>query len=79
MDVPNKILAGKSKTHDNGVSEWVGKTTDVTDEAIAAVFKWLVNEYEKAAESVPLLSAHEITYPSSPYVVRISRKDEDKT
>ena len=47
--ITNTIYAGKSKPLKNGKGfYWVGKKTDVTDEAIRAVFEYM---YYKAKET----------------------------
>jgi len=52
----NTIYAGKSKPLPNGKGFlWVGKKTDVTNEAVRAVFEWM---YKQAEET----GAFEITF-----------------
>ena len=46
--ITHTIYAGKSKPLKNGLgSYWVGKTEDVTDETIKAVFEYMYNKSEK--------------------------------
>ena len=40
--ISNRIYAGKTRTLKNGTENWTSKE-DVTDEAIAAVFQWFMN------------------------------------
>nr|DAG65058.1 MAG TPA: hypothetical protein [Bacteriophage sp.] len=49
---------------------WVGNKTDVTDSAIAAVFEWLIGNFDDSMEEFT------ITYPNSEYEMVIRRKVE---
>ena len=70
-----KILTGKSKPLPNGKSGqrmWVGKTTDITDTAIKAVFEhmWIKAEetgyYEISIEGYGVMKFERSTNPQPP-------------
>ena len=73
-DITNNIYAGTSKDCGNGIKRWVGKQYNVTDDAIKAVFQWFVNNYNENEPN----EAFEVTFPSSPYVLRMIRKEQNK-
>ena len=56
-----KIYAGRSKPLKNGKGfYWVGKKTDVTDEAIRAVYEWFIHSCEESDEES---DGYEISFP----------------
>lgn len=65
--ITNTIYYG---TQDTEKHMWVGNKTDVTDSAIAAVFEWLIGNFDDSMEEFT------ITYPNSEYEVVIRRKVE---
>jgi len=68
----NKIYGGKSKLLTNGKGrQWVGKKIDMTDEAIAAVFEWFMNNHKENEPS----KAYEIRFNNCPYVLTMTRED----
>lgn len=56
--ITNTIFAGNTRKPKNGPEVWT-KKTDVTDEAIAAVFQWLKTECKKGGTDF-----FELKYPS---------------
>ena len=65
--ITNTIYYG---TQDTEKHMWVGKKIDVTDSAIAAVFEWLIGNFDDSMEEFT------ITYPNSEYEMVIRRKVE---
>jgi hypothetical protein len=65
--ITNTIYYG---TQDTEKHMWVGNKTDVTDSAIAAVFEWLIGNFDDSMEEFT------ITYPNSEYEMVIRRKVE---
>ena len=65
--ITNTIYYG---TQDTEKHMWVGNKTDVTDRAIAAVFEWLIGNFDDSMEEFT------ITYPNSEYEMVIRRKVE---
>lgn len=65
--ITNRIYYG---TQDTEKHMWVGNKTDVTDSAIAAVFEWLIGNFDDSMEEFT------ITYPNSEYEMVIRRKVE---
>lgn len=68
----NTIYAGKSKDKVNGISEWIGKKEDVTDEAIKAVFEWFMNNFKENEPS----EAFEVKFTNCPYVLTMTKNNE---
>jgi len=70
----HKIFAGKSKPNPHGPGMmWVGKKTDVTDEAIKAVFEYMWMKAEKTGFyniEIPNFGAMSMT--------RFKKDDEDE-
>ena len=65
--ITNTIYYG---TQDTEKHMWVGNKTDVTDSAIAAVFEWLIGNFDDSMEEFT------ITYPNSEFEMVIRRKVE---
>ena len=65
--ITNTIYYG---TQDTEKHMWVGNKTDVTNSAIAAVFEWLIGNFDDSMEEFI------ITYPNSEYEMVIRRKVE---
>jgi hypothetical protein len=66
-----RIYAGKSKPLENGRGfRWVGKKTDVTDEAIRAVFEWFMVNFEENEPN----EVYEVRFTSTPYVLRMTKE-----
>lgn len=68
--ITNTIYAGKSKDLGNGVSEWIGKKEDITDEAIRAVFDWFMNNFKENEPN----EAFEVKFNNCPYVLMMVKK-----
>lgn len=62
--ITNKIFYG---TQDTEKQMWVGARTDVTDEAIAAVFEWFIANMDKKEE-------YSITYPNTSFELVMRKK-----
>lgn len=60
-------------TADTDKQMWVGQKTDVTNEAIAAVFEWFMCKIEGNSE-------YSITYPGAKYelVMRLKKEVEEE-
>lgn len=69
-ELTNTIYAGKSRALSDKESMWVGKKTDITDSAIAAVFQWFVNNFKSTECEI----GFEVTFPSSDYVLTLTKK-----
>jgi len=69
-----RIYAGKSKQLPDGTSEWVGVKTDVTDEAIRAVFEWFMYQHRANEPS----EAFEVKFPNSGYVLTMTKDEVTK-
>lgn len=60
---------------DSEKHEWVGQKTDVTKEAIAAVFEWFIGNMEDYDEdSEDEKEEFSITYPTTQYELVMRRK-----
>ena len=60
-------------TQDTEKHMWVGQKTDVTDEVIAAVYEWFMNNME---DSEGEKEEYSITYPSTNFELVMRRKNK---
>ena len=67
----NTIYGGKSKDLGNGMRQWVSAKQDITDDAIKAVFEWIMNEYKANEPS----ETYEIRFPGCPYVLTMTKEE----
>lgn len=72
--VGNGLAGIYAGTLDKSGMMWRNKS-DVTDEAIAAVFSWFADHMSKILE-LDESAEYSITYPSSDYELVMRRKDE---
>ena len=66
--ITNRIYYG---TQDTEKHMWTGQKTDVTDDAIAAVYEWFMGNMENNEE-------YSITYPSTEFELVMRRKEIKK-
>lgn len=66
--ITNRIYYG---TQDTEKHMWTGQKTDVTDDAIAAVYEWFMGNIENNEE-------YSITYPSTKFELVMRRKEIKK-
>lgn len=66
--ITNRIYYG---TQDTEKHMWTGQKTDVTDDAIAAVYEWFMGNIKNNEE-------YSITYPSTKFELVMRRKEIKK-
>lgn len=70
--VTNTIFYG---TQDTKKPMWIGEKKDVTDEAIAVVYRWFMGKMEDAKGKK---EEYRITYPDTEYELVMKRKKKNK-
>ena len=70
--ITNKIFMGKTRPMKGveGVSELVGKKTDVTDEVVSVVFEWFMHHMPKDSPK----GVYEVSFDGCDYVLQMVRK-----
>lgn len=74
-DISNTIYLATAKQDKNNPNLFIaiGEKQDFTDEAIKAVFQWFMNNHKDNEPN----EAFEVTFKSSPYILRMIKKDFD--
>lgn len=69
--ITNRIYYGKQNIEKH---MWVGEKTDVTDDAIAAVYEWFMGNMEDSDEKK---EEYQITYPNTEFELVMRRKKSE--